>query len=141
MSWFPKNVVVVPIDFSSASLRAVDVGLELASSPEHVWCIHVIPVDNLGDPWTPRREHVANELRSRLAAPHLTGVQTDVLYGDPGSQIAKFAHEKAADLIVLPSHGRTGLAHLLLGSVAERVIRLARCPVLVLRDGQGTDQR
>ena len=48
-------------------------------------------------------------------------------------EIADFAQEKKAELIVLPSHGRTGLTRLLLGSVAEKVVRLAHCPVLVLK--------
>ena len=46
---------------------------------------------------------------------------------------ASFAQEKHAELIVIPSHGRTGITRLLIGSVAERVVRLAHCPVLVLR--------
>ena len=54
--------------------------------------------------------------------------------GDPGHQIAEFAKEAGAGLIVMPSHGRTGLTHLLIGSVAERVVRFAHCPVLVLRN-------
>ena len=58
-----------------------------------------------------------------------------VRFGDPASEIVDFASGIAADIIVLPSHGRTGLTHLLIGSVAERVIRLAKCPVLVLKEG------
>ena len=59
----------------------------------------------------------------------------EILFGDPGHEITEFAERVKADLIVMPSHGRTGLSRLLIGSVAERVIRLAHCPVLVLRDG------
>ena len=54
-------------------------------------------------------------------------------FGDPGHQIAQYAEEAKADLIVLPSHGRSGLQRLLIGSVAERVVRHAPCPVLVVR--------
>jgi nucleotide-binding universal stress UspA family protein len=57
----------------------------------------------------------------------------EVRIGDPGAEIVKVATELKAGLIVMPSHGRTGLKHLLLGSVAERVVRTATCPVLVLR--------
>jgi nucleotide-binding universal stress UspA family protein len=60
-------------------------------------------------------------------------VRFEVLFGDPGHEIAQFAKERGAGMIVMSSHGRTGLAHLLIGSVAERVVRLAQCPVLVLR--------
>ncbi|MEZ6094353.1 MAG: universal stress protein [Pirellulaceae bacterium] len=56
------------------------------------------------------------------------------MFGDPGSEITRFAKENDAGLIVISSHGRTGVSRLLLGSVAERVVRLAPCPVLVLRD-------
>ena len=57
--------------------------------------------------------------------------------GDPGTKIVEYAREIKADLIVMPSHGRTGIKHLLLGSVAERVIRLAECPVMVRRTPKG----
>jgi nucleotide-binding universal stress UspA family protein len=53
--------------------------------------------------------------------------------GDLAREIADFAQSCHADLIVLPSHGRTGISRLLIGFVAERVVRRARCPVLVLR--------
>ena len=53
--------------------------------------------------------------------------------GDPGKEIVKYAKEVNANMIVMSSHGRTGLARLFLGSVAERVLRLANCPVLILR--------
>jgi nucleotide-binding universal stress UspA family protein len=60
-------------------------------------------------------------------------LQQEVLFGDPGSQIVNFATNCNADLIVIPSHGYHGVKRLVLGSVAERVIRHAECSVLVLR--------
>ena len=68
------------------------------------------------------------------------GVQVNVAFGDPGDEITKHAETVHADLIVMPSHGRTGLKRLLIGSVAERVVRLAQCPVLVLRSKHKTDK-
>jgi nucleotide-binding universal stress UspA family protein len=61
-------------------------------------------------------------------------VQTDarIIIGEPFSDICQVAAQENSDLIVMGSHGRTGLSHVLLGSVAERVIRLAPCPVLVV---------
>ena len=50
-----------------------------------------------------------------------------------GHEITTFAEENGAGLIVMPSHGRTGLAHIFIGSTAERVVRFSHCPVLVLR--------
>jgi nucleotide-binding universal stress UspA family protein len=51
----------------------------------------------------------------------------------PGREIAAFAKEGGHDLVVMGTHGRTGLRHLVIGSVAERVVREAHCPVLVVR--------
>ena len=53
--------------------------------------------------------------------------------GTPGLEILDYAQEKKVELIVIPSHGHTGIGRFLLGSVAERVVRYSHCPVLVLR--------
>jgi universal stress protein A len=52
--------------------------------------------------------------------------------GDPATEIVRLAKEEQSDLIVLPTHGRTGLSHVFFGSVAEKVVRHAECPVLTL---------
>ena len=71
-------------------------------------------------------------MRQRLA--ELTpGVHLDVMIGNPGHMIAERAEELDAGLIVIPSHGRTGLKHIVFGSVAERVVSRAGCPVLTVR--------
>jgi universal stress protein A len=56
-----------------------------------------------------------------------------VVAGDAATEIARAAADRGADLIVIATHGRTGLKHLLMGSTAERVIRHVHCPVLVVR--------
>ncbi len=56
-----------------------------------------------------------------------------MLFGEPGHKITELAGSEGAELIVLSSHGRTGISRLLIGSIAEKVVRLAHCPVLVLR--------
>jgi nucleotide-binding universal stress UspA family protein len=59
----------------------------------------------------------------------------EVATGHPAEAIVRFAAERGVDLIVMGTHGRTGLQHVLLGSVAEKVVRLAPCPVMTVRHG------
>lgn len=59
---------------------------------------------------------------------------TEVVFGKPATTIVDLPLERAYDLIVMGTHGRTGFAHLMLGSVAERVVRTAPCPVLTVRE-------
>jgi len=141
MSWFPKRTVVVPVDFSDDSLAAVDTALELVAEPSGVQVVHVLPEASMMDPdpvWLEidnanRAERTVEALQQRLPGEKYEKIQFEVEFGDPGYRIADFAQRVAADLIVIPSHGRTGLGRMLLGSVTERVIRLSHCPVLVLR--------
>jgi nucleotide-binding universal stress UspA family protein len=92
--------------------------------PTEAW--HSIDTSN-------RIRHVGKIMRERLDESGYDKAVLEVLVGDPGHEIADLAVRQRADLIVLPSHGRTGIRRLLIGSVAERVVRLAHCPVLVLR--------
>jgi nucleotide-binding universal stress UspA family protein len=61
-----------------------------------------------------------------------TKLRVRVVTGDPANEIVRLAKEEKSDLIVLPTHGRTGLSHVFFGSVAEKVVRHAECPVLTL---------
>ena len=141
MSWFDGRKVVVPIDFSGEADSAVDVALQLAPGAD-MTAIHVAPDLNVLEPgivWTEvnddtRRDNLVASFRERFADPKYKNLKFEVRFGDPSHQIAEFAKEIGAGVIVMPSHGRTGLTHLLIGSVAERVVRFAHCPVLVLRD-------
>jgi len=141
MSWLQKDKVLVPFDFSEASAAAIDGALELVPDASHLYVIHVLPVlgaTDLGVVWESvsdeaRCKQVQKVLEERFADKMYRGIHLEVAFGDPGTEITEHAGQIGADLIVLPSHGRTGLKHLFLGSVAERVIRLAHCPVLVLK--------
>lgn len=141
MNWANNKTIVVPIDFSDESVRALDEALEMVVSPSQVHVVHVMHDCNPGITEIPlgaserevRATQIAQALRSRLSAHKYDDVEIRACYGDPGIEIVKFAQHVKADLIVMPSHGRGGLSRLLIGSVAERVVRLARCPVLILR--------
>jgi nucleotide-binding universal stress UspA family protein len=61
-----------------------------------------------------------------------TSVRVRVVTGDPATEIVRLAKEEKCDLVVLPTHGRTGFSHVFFGSVAEKVVRHAECPVLTL---------
>lgn len=141
MSWLPKQCVVVPVDFSDESFAALETALDLVADPGNVHVVHVLPILEPTEPeglWAAvdeasRQRHTEQALRQRLAGTGQQGVRVAVLFGDPGHEIADYAQQVKAELIVLPSHGRRGLSRLLIGSTAERVVRLAHCPVLVLR--------
>jgi nucleotide-binding universal stress UspA family protein len=141
MAYFPKTSVIVPVDFSADSIAAIDVGLQVVNDPKQLHVVHVIiditPLE-AGEVWgvidpQARVQQVEKLLKEKLTADKYKGVQIAVLLGEPAHSIANYAQEKQAQLIVIPSHGRTGITRLLIGSVAERVVRLAHCPVLVLR--------
>ena len=87
-----------------------------------------------------RRDHIEETLGQLrdLVPPSFTGKwNAEVSSGDPADAITHMAQEQKADLIVMGTHGRTGLAHVFMGSVAEKVVRHASCPVLVIRNGRG----
>ena len=141
MTTFSKQRIIVPIDFSDDADRAVDVSLEIASVPSLVTAVHVAaPLATLepGVVWEmmndeTRLKQLNEAFHKRYHDPQYSPIGFEVRFGDPGNEITSYAEEAKAGLIVMPSHGRTGLSHLLIGSVAERVVRLAHCPVLVLR--------
>jgi len=141
MAWFPRGKVVVPIDFSQASQPAVEAAREMVANPADLHVLHVlVPLDYVHPgAITPafdekeRLETTRRHLVEFLAKAGLGDAQAVVRLGEPGLDITDYAAEIHADLIVIPSHGYHGMKRFLLGSTAERVIRHATCPVLVLR--------
>lgn len=86
-----------------------------------------------------RGEIVRTQLQDLVRASSFTGEwDVEVAAGNPADAIVRVAREAGADLIVMGTHGRTGLQHVLLGSVAEKVVRQAPCPVLTVRNAQRT---
>jgi len=141
--------ILVPTDFSEHSEHAATYAAELARrfDANEIHCLHVsdIPADLLATsgyymtgPSEQFIDQVREESRKSLEAfarKHLPGlpVQTAFLEGRPFVEIIRYAREKAIGLIVIATHGRTGIQHALFGSVAEKVVRKAPCPVLVVK--------
>jgi nucleotide-binding universal stress UspA family protein len=144
MSLFQTQRVLVPIDFSEASLEALAKTLDFVKNPDCVFAIHVLPPLSPVEPgvvWAAiddesRRANVQKAFAEAWAEYCPTEaarrVALTVAIGDPGTEIADWAARARIKLIVIPSHGRTGLNRWLMRSVAERVARLASCPVLIL---------
>ncbi|MEO8494062.1 MAG: universal stress protein [Planctomycetota bacterium] len=141
MTRFSDAPIVVPVDMSAESLVAVDVALQIADAPAHIHVLRVLhdpqPAhhDALWDAIDHSKLRIValEELKAALAESEYAGLKLCVEFGDPGHRITEHADAIRAHLIVMPSHGRRGVKRLLIGSVAERVTRLAHCPVLVLR--------
>lgn len=130
--------ILCPTDFSGASNNAFQYCERLAaSSGAEIVLLHVYEVPDF---WgTGGREHALDpEIKKQLTSLRPTSQAVRVEYvahgGQPGEVICWLAQQRGCELIVMGTHGRTGLTHALLGSVAEYVVRHARCPVLTVRD-------
>ena len=140
---------LVPIDFSEYANQALEYAIGLASKlSARVTLLHVIqplPLGGVDMSVTPPYTYLQDleaELTSsmqayleRVTAAGLEG-EIVVLHGVPFQEILETAKTQQVDLIVMGTHGRTGFQHLLLGSVAEKVVRLAPCPVLIVRESR-----
>jgi nucleotide-binding universal stress UspA family protein len=141
MTGLHTKKTVIPVDFSDESIAAIDTALEIASDATEVHVVHVLPEispSEIGVAWSAvdnetRIRHATQALRERLDSPKYDRLEFQVEVGDPGHRVAGYAADIRCDLIVVPSHGRRGVSRMLIGSVAERIVRLAHCPVLVLR--------
>jgi len=141
------RVIVVPTDFSDHSLRALPYALGLAGKyGAEIKILYVnepaLQVSDMAwvgvDDRALKDEHVsdAHKNMDRIARdqiPPEVSAEAVVRSGDSVEEIIQFAEEAGADLIVMATHGRGGLSHILMGSTAEQVIRKAPCPVLTLK--------
>ena len=138
--------ILVPTDFSDFSRQALEFALSLAEEfRAKLYVMHVweLPMTSSLLPPEPYPESVLTE-EQKAGAEHLTKVTNELrasgfdaepvfVFGKPYMEIVKAAADLEVDLIVLASHGRSGISHLLLGSVAEKVVRLAPCPVFTVK--------
>jgi nucleotide-binding universal stress UspA family protein len=141
------NRICCPVDFSRASRFAMETASELALRfGGDLTLLHVVeqlprPVasDTLASPPEILEltgfelERTLAEWRDEAACIATRPVDYSLVHGDPATEIARFAGEGWFDLVVMGTHGRTELEHAILGSVAEKVVREAPCPVLVVR--------
>lgn len=133
--------ILVPIDFSSPSDAALAYARTLArSSGGTLHLLHVLENDFLrpvvGDPHG-LESAALKQLQARFTDEDhrkLRAVAAVERSDDPADEIVSYARTANAGLIVMGTHGRSGVAHLLMGSVAEKVVRTAPCPVLTLRE-------
>lgn len=140
------RTILVPVDFSEFSEKAFAWALALAEKwHSHIIVLHVVSIPMypplvMGTYFNPAEFESALQKDARARAKEFAEraggktvqIDTRVVLGQPFSDICLLATQEKADLIVMGSHGRTGFGHVLLGSVAERVVRHAPCPVLVV---------
>ena len=141
------NRILTPIDFSTGSYEALDVAIEMSRTYQarldvlYVFQEPALPsfyaagalkmygrVPNLED----EARNAMKNLASAIQTPDIE-ITTHIRHGHPADEIVAFAAEDDSDVIVIATHGLTGLRHVVLGSIAERVVREARCPVFVVK--------
>ena len=137
--------IVIATDFAESAERALDYAAELARMQgAELILLHVfaglpaypeVASVQLATIFEEQRRWVEDQLQQRAERAQTTGVRVRPLVrtGSPAAMIAQTAQEEGADLVVVGTHGRSGLDRFLLGSVAERVVRTAPCPVLVVK--------
>ena len=144
--------VLYPTDFSELSEVALRYAREFAEQfSAQLYCLHV--VDEAQQYWAvlgPEATPIAPPLDDIMLAAtgqmqafhdqHLVGLKfapvTKVLLGKPFLEIVRYAREITCDLLIMATHGRSGVLHALMGSTAEKVVRKAPCPVLTVRSGE-----
>jgi nucleotide-binding universal stress UspA family protein len=146
--------ILVPLDFSANATRALDYAHGLAQRlGAALHLVHVCEVPTMMTPaldayaiaysdWSQRLgEEAERELNKTTKALGDVTVTTEVLFGSPASSIVEAADTNKADMIVMGTHGHGAVMHMLMGNVAERVVRTAGCPVLTVREPKPLKER
>jgi nucleotide-binding universal stress UspA family protein len=141
------RIIVMPTDFSDYSLRALPYAIDLAEKYDARLKVVFVsePSMQVSDvAWVGVDERAMNEDHAREARRHLEKIileqvpndlpaDAEILSGNAVDEVIGYAREVNADLIVMATHGRSGVSHMLMGSTAEQVVRKAPCPVLTLK--------
>jgi len=141
---FPLRVILHPTDFSDYSAYAFHIATDLARQYQAtVLVLHVaetvgaanVTYGEAVSQLEPEsyRQRLLDDLRQAVPPPAGVAVEYLVAGGDPAAEVAQVAAQRGSDLIVMGTHGRTGLGRLLMGSIAEKVVRLAPCPILITK--------
>ena len=137
--------ILCPIDHSDCSKEALKYAVTFAMKDEaKLYLLHIIDIRSFNDSVVAMSQQIPDEetlemLRIKLLDCIPEEIRDDmnveaiVVQGIPFAEIISTAREKDIDMIVIGSHGRTGLKHMMLGSVSEKVVRKAPCPVLTVR--------
>jgi nucleotide-binding universal stress UspA family protein len=144
---FRLKRILVPIDFSDCSKKALQYAVPLAKQHQAaITLLYIVPTPSYAAGEYGGIDYASLEAETRASADQaLSALAVDEIRGEVSAdtvvrsgsaalEIIEFAKSLPADIIVVSTHGRTGLKHVLLGSVAENVVRLAPCPVLVVRE-------
>jgi len=141
------NRILVPVDFSDHSKRALECAKTLAQKFDaSLHLLTVVPnpfvLPSPGPLYVPLptdyleglRRDAESQIGGLLTADEraLFRAESAVVFGDPSTEIADYASRANIDLVVMGTHGRSGVAHMVLGSVAERVVRTMSCPVVTV---------
>jgi nucleotide-binding universal stress UspA family protein len=140
------NKILVPVDFSGCSLDALKYAIQFAESfAAEIVVLHAVYLGyiysndgsqlyDLGALEAAGRKNAERQMREFVSAASFGQVKykTSIRVGLPVDEICAFAKEEHVDLIITSTHGRTGFKHVLMGSVAEQIVRHAGCPVLVV---------
>jgi nucleotide-binding universal stress UspA family protein len=142
MSWKldPNRPALLPFDFSAPATDALATARGLVASTDLLWVLHVVPPVSTTSPGflmgqvdpAVLRQRADTALAKALSEAELGEAQRRIAIGDPASEIIDVARAIDAGVIVIPSRGKSGLRRWMIGSVAEKVVRQAPCPVLVL---------
>lgn len=138
------KTILVATDFSVASEHVLEYAHSLAHSiGGRLHLLHVVPDPVPASAWSDAYDPTAlgkrlltqaeQEITKRARSFGDVPVTTEVVIGNPAATIAATAVTRGVDMIVMGTHGRSGFSHFFLGSVAERVVRYAPCPVLTIR--------
>lgn len=146
---FAPKAILVPTDFSEYSDRAIKQAVDIAEQNNaKIYLLHVvdrlqqcaidycIPVETMMKVQSDSEKEASRKMQDeakKITQAKKIDVTFDVKSGVPFEEILKEQQERNADLIVIASHGRTGIIKSLIGSVADKVMREAKCPVLLVR--------